>query len=96
MSKRKQYTPEFQREAVSLVLEQNLSVAQAARDLGITESVLGRWVQKARGSQGQLVEAAVTESERSELKRLRAENSVLKREREILKKAAAFFARENL
>ena len=91
--KRRKCTPEFKAEAVKLVLEDGLSKAQASRDLGVTESVLGRWVQVA-------VEAehgnALADVERAELKRLRKEVATLRKERDILKKAAAFFAMETL
>ena len=80
---RRKYTAEFKTEAVKLVLEDGLSRAQAARDLGVTESVLGRWVQKAREVQ---VGDALTVAERAELKRLRKEVSTLRKERDILKK----------
>ena len=89
---RRRYTTEFKAEAVKLVLETRLSCAQAARDLGIPESVLSRWVHRAREVDG----GGLSEAERLELRRLRRENKVLKQERDILKKAAAFFARENL
>ncbi len=89
--KRRKYSKEFKAEAVKLVLEQGLTRAQASRDLGVAESVLGRWVQLAeRNAQP----GAITAEEREELKRLRKENKVLRTEREILKKAAAFFAKE--
>lgn len=89
--KRRKYSREFKAEAVKLVLEQGLTRAQASRDLGVAESVLGRWVQLAeRDAQP----GAITAEEREELKRLRKENKVLRTEREILKKAAAFFAKE--
>ena len=91
--KRKQYTPEFKAEAAKLVLEQGLSRAQAARDLGVAESVLGRWVQVAERDQQP---GALTVEERAELKQLRKQVKVLRTEREILKKAAAFFAKESL
>ena len=89
---RKQYTPEFKAEAAKLVLEQGLSRAQAARDLGVAESVLGRWVQSAERDS---LPGALTREERAELKALRKENRVLRTEREILEQAAVFFAKEN-
>lgn len=92
-SKRRKYTAEFKAEAVKLVVNQGLSRAQAARDLGIAESVLCRWVQLHREAG---VPGALSDVERDELKRLRRENSTLRKEREILKKAAAFFAKETL
>ena len=92
--KRREYTSEFKQEAVKLVLEQGLSAAQAARDLGVGETVLGRWLQLAREAvEKSKVGEVLTESEQSELRRLRSENAVLRKEREILKKAAAFFAK---
>ena len=93
--RRRTYTPEFKAEAVKLVTEQGYSVAEAARSLGIHETLLRSWRQalEAQGDQafpghGKL--PAVEE----ELRRLRAENKRLLAERDILKKAAAFFARE--
>ena len=95
--KRRAFTPEFKQEAVKLVLEQGLTAAQAARDLGVGEIVLGRWLQLARdGVEKSRAGEVLTESEHGELKRLRSENAVLRKEREILKKAAAFFAKETL
>ena len=89
--KRRKYSKEFKAEAVKLVLEQGITRAQASRDLGVAESVLGRWVQLAeRDAQP----GAITAEEREELRRLRKEVKVLRTEREILKKAAAFFAKE--
>ena len=90
---RRKYTPEFKAEAVKLVLEAGLTQAQASRDLGVAESVLGRWLRAARVAAHP---AALSEAERAELARLRKEVNVLRKERDILKKAAAFFAREIL
>jgi len=94
---RRTYTAEFKGEAVKLVTEQGYSVAEAARSLGIHETLLRSWKQalEAKGpdafpGQGNL--PALEE----ELRRLRAENKRLQAERDILKKAAAFFAREAL
>jgi len=94
--KRQQYTAEFKKEAAGLVVDQGLTAAQAARDLGVSESVLGRWIQQARASTAAPEAAPPSESERAELKRLRSEVAILRKEREILKKAAAFFAKESL
>lgn len=88
---RRSFTAEFKDEAVKLVTERGLCVAQAARDLNIGESTLGRWVQKV---EGQVPGEALRWSEREELNRLRRENERLREDREILKKAAAFFAKE--
>jgi transposase len=94
---RRTYTAEFKAEAVKLVTEQGYSVAEAARSLGIHETLLRSWKQalRAQGDQafpGQGKLPAIEE----ELRRLRAENKRLLAERDILKKAAAFFAKEAL
>jgi transposase len=94
---RRAYTREFKVEAVQLVTEKGYSVAEAARSLGVHETLLRSWKQalQAQGDQafpGQGNPPAVEE----ELRRLRAENKRLQVERDILKKAAAFFAKEAL
>ena len=93
--KRRTYTSEFKAEAVKLVTERGYSVAEAARSLGVHETLLRSWKQalQAKGDQafpGQGKLPAIEE----ELRRLRADNKRLQAERDILKKAAAFFARE--
>jgi transposase len=92
-SKCRKYSAELKAEAVKLVVNQGLSSAQAARVLGIAESVLCRWVQlhQEAGEPG-----ALSGVERDELKRLRRENSTLRKESEILQKATAFNALEPL
>jgi transposase len=92
---RRTYTPEFKAEAVRLITEQGYSVAEAARSLGLHENLIRSWKRalEANGEQafpGQGKLPAIEE----ELRRLRAENQRLLAERDILKKAAAFFARE--
>ncbi len=90
---RREFTPEYKDEAVKLVITTGRAVATVARELGINEASLGRWVGafKARNDTG---ETAVTESERTELLRLRKENADLKLHRAFLKKASIFFAQE--
>ena len=93
--KRRTYTPEFKAEAVRLVTEQGYSVAEAARSLGLRENLIRNWKRAVRDKgehafPGQGRPPAVEE----ELRRLRAENKRLLAERDILKKAAAFFAKE--
>jgi transposase len=87
----KQYPKEFKEEAVALVLEQGYSVPEAAKSLGITVGLLYKWKelheQKKEGK-------VLAVDEREELKRLRRENKELRMEKEILKKASAFFAKE--
>ncbi len=88
---RRTYTEEFKLEAVKLVVEQGLSVTEAARNLGIHANVLRNWKLKFEADQE---DSELTEDERMEMARLRAENRRLRMERDILKKAAAFFANE--
>ena len=92
--RRRSYTDEFKASAVRLVLDEGRSVAGAARDLDVTESALRAWVEHARADRtgGQ---TGLTMTEREELARLRKENRILLEEREILKKATAFFAKQN-
>jgi transposase len=90
---RRQFTDEFKREAVRLVLDEGKSVASTARDLDLTESNLRIWVERARADRTN-GKTGLTTAEREELARLRKENRQLRLEREILKNAAAFFASE--
>ena len=92
---RRQFSAEFKQDAVRLVLDQGLSIARAARDLDVAESALGRWVVKARASGPEALPGKDLSPEQQELQRLRRENQILKQEREILVKAAAFFAKES-
>jgi transposase len=82
---RKQYTSEFKHQAVRLVTEQGLSIAQAARDLGLNDNMLGRW-KKEFEAQGAKAFPGQGHPQDEELARLRRENEVLRRERDILKK----------
>ena len=90
---RREYTPEYKDEAVKLVINTGRAVAVVARELGIKEQTLGRWVNlyKSRQDAG---DGALSETERAELSRLRKENSELKMDRAFLKKASLFFAQE--
>jgi transposase len=94
---RRTYTPEFKTEAVKLVTEQGYSVAEAARSLGVHETLLRSWKQalQAQGDQAFPGHGNLPPVE-EELRRLRAENQRLRAERAILKKATALFAREAL
>lgn len=87
----KQYTKEFKEEAVALVVEQGYSVAKAAESLGIGASLLYKWKEK---SDAQREGVTLAEGDHEELKRLRKEVKELRMEKEILKKASAFFAKE--
>lgn len=90
---RRSFTPEQKSDAVRLVSKVG-SVAQVARDLDLHPNVLRKWVQQAKIDAGQGPEGALTTEERAELTRLRRENRTLQMERDFLKKAAAFFAKE--
>ena len=92
---RRRFSQEFKLESVKLVKDGGLGVAQAARDLGICEASLRRWIKQHEIDKGQGSAGALTTEERSELAKLRREVRKLKMEREILKKATAFFAKEN-
>jgi transposase len=87
----KQYSKEFKEEAVALVQEQGYSVPEAARTLGIASNMLYRWKERV---EAQLEGKVLSEDERDELKQLRKEVKTLRMEKEILKKASAFFAKE--
>jgi transposase len=93
--KRRAYTKEFKAETVRLVVEGGRSVGEVARDLDLTESALRLWVRQSEIDAGRGKPGELTTAEREELQRLRREVKVLRMEREILKKAAAFFAKEN-
>jgi len=88
------YTAEFRADAVRLVEQSGKSMRQVAADLGLATESLRRWVQQAKTDAGQGPAGSLTTEEREELRRLRRENATLRMEREILKKAAAFFAKE--
>ena len=88
------YAPEFRAEAVRLVREGGRTPDQLARDLGCSGQTIRNWVRQADLDQGRR-EDGLTTAEREELRRLRREVRVLQQEREILKKAAAFFAKED-
>jgi len=93
---RQPYTLEFKQEAVRLVQEENMTFAEVSQDLGVDNSTVRSWCRKAEA--GQLKgpgRRARTMSMEEEVAQLRRENRILKEEREILKKAAAFFARES-
>ena len=92
---RRRFTEAFKQEAVRLCLRHNRSIGQVARELDLTESALRRWVQQYEVDHGPNPSGALTTEEKTELRTLRREVRVLREEREILKKAAAFFAKEN-
>ena len=87
------YPPAFKAEAVRLVLSGDKSVGVLAKDLGVADQTLRNWVRQAEIDGGE--RDGLTQGEREELRQLRREVRTLRQEREILKKAAAFFARES-
>ena len=91
---RRSFTEEFKAGAVRLVLDERKAIAQVARDLDLTAPAVGLWVKQARADRSNGATGLTTE-ERDELRRLRKENGELRIERDILKKAAAFFAKES-
>ena len=97
MGTRRQFGREFKLEAVKLVKERGVSVAQAARDLDVHENVLRNWVREAALDPQQAFSGqGVMKPEQAELERLRRESAKLRMERDLLKKAAAYFAKESM
>jgi transposase len=90
---RRRFDDDFKTQAARLVLDEGKSVASVARDLDLTETALREWVNRARADRTN-GKTGLTTAEREELARLRKEVRILREEREILKKAAAFFANE--
>lgn len=90
-NKRRNYTKEFKEEAVRLITEEGYSYAEAGRNLGVNPNLLSRWKREFEGVE---IDPGSAAAMQAELKQLRKENKRLKLEREILKKAAAFFAKE--
>ena len=91
---RKKYTQEYKDEAVELVVSSGRPVAEIARDLGINEATLGNWVNRAKQA-GKVKDKPLETDERARLKELEEEVRRLRMERDFLKKAAAWFARES-
>ena len=92
---RRSFTDEFRAGAVRLVLDEGKTIPQVARDLDLTESSVRNWVERARADRGKGKPGVLTTAEKEELATLRKEVRQLRLERDILKKAAAFFAKEN-
>ena len=97
MGTRRQFSREFKVEAVKLVTNRGVVVAQAARDLDVVESVLRRWMRElVQDPREAFPGNGVMKAEQAEIDRLRKEVAKLKMERDILKKAAAYFAKESM
>jgi len=90
------YPPTFRAEAVTLARSSGKGIPQLAQDLGVSEQALRGWLKRADVDAGRGEPSELTTAEREELRRLRRENQVLRQEREIVRKAAAFFAKETL
>lgn len=90
---RRKFTPEFKAEAIKLCSEPGQSIGRVAKNLGLTETALRAWVKQAKVDAGNGPAGALTTAEKAELAALRKENRELRMEREILKKATAFFAK---
>ena len=92
---RRTYTPEFKASAVQLVLDEGKPMSEVAKDLDLTISGFRKWIKQAKADRGVGKPGVLTTTEREELAKLRKENRELRMERELLKKWAAFFAKEN-
>lgn len=92
---RRIHTPEFKAETVELVRSGGRNASQVAQELGLADSLVRAWVRQAEVDAGKGPAGALTTAEKEELSRLRKEVKVLRMEREILKKAATFFAKES-
>ena len=95
MVTRRKFSREFKAEAVKLVKDRGVSVAQAARDLDIHENVLRKWIREL-ADDAVPSGAGVLRADLAEIARLKKENAKLRMERDLLKKAAAYFARESM
>ena len=91
---RRQFTEEFRTQAVRLVLDEGKTVGAVARELDLTASALRQWVERARADRTG-GKSGLTTAEREELARLRRELRIVQEERDILKKATAFFAKQS-
>jgi transposase len=93
--KRRVFSPEFKAKAVGICQAGDRSIAQVAKDLNLTETSLRHWVKQAGVDAGEEAPDALTTSEKLELTRLRRELKRVRQERDILKAAATFFAKES-
>ena len=93
MKKRRKYSREFKIQAVQMITQQGMSVGEVARDLDVNPNVIGRWKRELADQGGHTFSGNGNRApEQEELRRLREENRQLRMERDILKKATAFFA----
>ncbi|KTC92645.1 transposase [Legionella cincinnatiensis] len=95
MAVRKKYSKEFKLDAVSLVLDQGYGCTEAAKSLGVHQALLSRWIREYQEPASEAFRGnGKLSAEQAEIRRLKEENKRLKMEKEILKKAAVFFAQE--
>jgi transposase len=90
---RRSFSEEFKRDAVAMVIDEGRRVIDVARSLGVGEGTLGNWVRQARVDRGE--RSGLTTSEKAELAELRRENARLRMERDLLKRATAFWVKES-
>jgi len=95
MTTRKKYPKEFKLDAISLVLEQNYTRTEAAKSLGLNVNVLGRWIKEHQNDDGQAFRGnGKLTPEQEEIRKLKSQVKRLEMEKDILKKATVFFAKE--
>ena len=87
------YSPEFQRDAVAMVLDEKRPIAEVARGLGVNEGTLGNWASRERKERAD--KSGLSRDERGELAELRKQNSELRMERDLLKRSLAFWVKES-
>lgn len=92
---RRSFTDEYKQQVLELIRTGDKSVSAICRELDLTESTVRRWIELNQKSNGIMTQNSLSETDQEELQRLRSENKRLKTEREILKKATAFFIRES-
>jgi transposase-like protein len=92
---RRKFSAEYKAEVVELIRTSGRSISAIAKEMDLTETCVREWVRQAEVDAGRGPKGALTTAEREELTKLRQENRTLRMEREILRKAAAFFAKEN-
>ena len=92
---RRSFNDEYKQQVLELIRAGDKSLSAICKDLDLTESTVRRWVKLDQETNGIMTQNSLSETDQQELQRLRAENKRLKSEREILKKATAFFARES-
>jgi transposase len=90
---RRSFSDEFKRDAVALVIDEDRKIVDVAGSLGVGEGTLGNWVRQARVDRGE--RAGLTTTEKAELVELRRENARLRMERDLLKRATAFWVKES-